>query len=389
MPTLKPLPDCEGPKLECFTDDLTKHNFKFLQLLGSGCHSTVVKAEIDGKIYVIKLFFPIFVDEPNFHMAPIDEEICEGDDDYKEPVTASDKMPQHVIDSLRVQATSFNNECRAYGRLKELGREHLAVKVHGYLRLYIHQIDEHIQSMIRSTIPDAQYTTLDVMEMNQDEADLPIMAIVKDWIPDHRKPTGEMTREAEQRQINHLPRMLRNLRQLHKCGIVVRDLKSQQYYEGHLGDFSHAWTIPHIFGPEGGNRPPWAFASMAAWDLKCFHDMVKSMNESADMAEPPLNRCKSIIPRNEERCESLRPRPSRQRPFLPMLAYDCSSPGTMDYYPPFDPALFNWRAIQKRATKKSMGDIPEKPAGGVSMKRKSTARKARQARKGNNKRGKR
>lgn len=55
MPTLKPLPDCEGPKLECFTDDLTKHNFEFLQLLGSGCHSTVVKVDIDGKIYVIKL----------------------------------------------------------------------------------------------------------------------------------------------------------------------------------------------------------------------------------------------------------------------------------------------------------------------------------------------
>jgi len=55
MPTLKPLPDCEGPKLERFTNDLTKHDFKFLEYLGSGSHSVVVKAEIDGKIYVIKL----------------------------------------------------------------------------------------------------------------------------------------------------------------------------------------------------------------------------------------------------------------------------------------------------------------------------------------------
>ncbi|KAF4436360.1 hypothetical protein FACUT_6524 [Fusarium acutatum] len=371
MPTLKPLPDCEGPKLECFTDDLTKHNFKFLEILGSGCHSTVVKAEIDGKIYAIKLFFPFYVDKPEFRMAPIDKFHVDREEDER---LTSSKMPQHAADSLRLHATSFNNECRAYGRLKELGREHLAVKVHGYLRLYIPQIDEHIQSMIRSTLPGAQYTTFDVMEMDDDEADLPIMAIVKDWIPDYRKPTGGMTREAQQRQINHLPRMLRNLRQLHKCGIVVRDLKSVQYHEGHLCDFSHAWTIPHVLGPEGGlQQPRWAFASMAAWDLKCFHEMAKSINDWADMVEPPLKRCNSVISRNEERCESLRPRPSMQGPFLPMLAYDCSKPGDMDYYPPFDPALFNWRAIQKRATKKSIGPIPETPAGGVSMKRKSPA----------------
>ncbi|KAF5626745.1 hypothetical protein F25303_10987 [Fusarium sp. NRRL 25303] len=388
MPTHKPLPDCEGPKLECFTDDLSKHDFKFLEYLGEGCHSVVLKARIDGKFYVVKFFFPAFVNEPTFEMAPIDEFNVGRDE--RGLLVASEKMPQHVVDSLRLHATSFNNECRAYGRLKELGLEHLAVKAHGYLRLSFAQFDEYIRDVLGDSHPQNEEYTLDVLEMCEDQVHLPIMAIVKDWIPNHRKPTGEITREAEQRQINHLPRMLRNLRQLHKCGIVVRDLKSQQYYEGHLVDFSHAWTIPHIFGPEGGNRPPWAFASMAAWDLKCFHDMVKSMNESADMAEPPLNRCKSIIPRNEERCESLRPRPSRQRPFLPMLAYDCSSPGTMDYSPPFDPALFNWRAIQKRAKKKSMGDIPEKPASDVSMKRKSiAARKARQAGKGNNKKRKR
>lgn len=54
MPTLKPLPDCEGPKLECFTDDLSKHDFKFLEYLGEGCHSVVLKARIDGKFYVVK-----------------------------------------------------------------------------------------------------------------------------------------------------------------------------------------------------------------------------------------------------------------------------------------------------------------------------------------------
>jgi hypothetical protein len=186
--------------------------------------------------------------------------------------------------------------------------------------------------------------------------------------------------------------MLRNLRQLHKCGIVVRDLKDQQYYEGQLCDFSHAWTIPHILGPEGGILSRWAFLSMAAWDLKCFHLMAESMNDGADLAEPPLKRCTSIVSRSQERCGSLRPRPSMQGPFLPMLAYDCSKPGDMNYYPPFDPALFNWRAIQKRAAKNSVVHIPEKPAAGVSMKRKSHAAqeaKAQPVEEGNNKKRRR
>lgn len=55
MPSLKPLPDCEGPKLECFTDDLLAHDFKFLTIIDRGAHSAVVKAEIDGKIYAIKM----------------------------------------------------------------------------------------------------------------------------------------------------------------------------------------------------------------------------------------------------------------------------------------------------------------------------------------------
>ncbi|EWZ81339.1 hypothetical protein BFJ63_vAg132 [Fusarium oxysporum f. sp. narcissi] len=119
--------------------------------------------------------------------------------------------------------------------------------------------------------------------------------------------------------------MLRNLRQLHKCGIVVRDLKSQQYYEGQLCDLSHAWTIPHVFGPEGGIRPSWTFASMAAWDL--------------------------------------------------------------NYYPSYDPALFEWKTIPKRTKEKPIGHIPKKPIGGVSIKRKST--EAQQMEKGKSKKRKR
>lgn len=54
MPQLKPLPDCEGPKLECFIDDITTCDFKIVKMLGTGAHSKVWKAEINGKVYAIK-----------------------------------------------------------------------------------------------------------------------------------------------------------------------------------------------------------------------------------------------------------------------------------------------------------------------------------------------
>ncbi|KAH7480921.1 hypothetical protein FOMA001_g7683 [Fusarium oxysporum f. sp. matthiolae] len=168
--------------------------------------------------------------------------------------------------------------------------------------------------------------------------------------------------------------MLRNLRQLHKCGIVVRDLKFQQYYEGQLCDLSHAWAIPHVFDPEGGIRPSWTFASMAAWDLKCFHDMIEEANESALRAEPPLKPSNSVAKRNDERYGSLRPR------------------GTWDlnYYPSYDPALFKWKTIPKRTKEKPIGHMPKKPIGGVSIKRKSTAtEEAQQMEKGKSKKRKR
>ncbi|KAF4960611.1 hypothetical protein FSARC_10425 [Fusarium sarcochroum] len=365
MPTLKPLPDCEGPKLECFTDDLTTHDFKVLAYLGSGCHSEVVKAEIDGNIYVIKLFFDTFVHEPNYEMCYLDEGYIIDADEIK-PLVPSEKMPQYAIDTLRMHATSFNNECRAYGRLKELGREHLAIKAHGYLCVYLKgKILDQFNAAVREAFPDRSYDMQSLLY--HDDPDVPVMAIVKDWVQDHRLPnTSKLPRETVERQMSHLPRMLRNIRQLHKCGIVVRDLKDVQYYDGQLGDLSHAWTIPHILGPESGLRPRWTFTSMAAWDLSCFQDILDDWNEMAQKQEPPLKTHNLIACRNSEAHGRLRPRPETYGPFLPLLNYDYGEPCFMKYYPPYDPADFNWRAAQNK-TKKA-------PAGGVTKKRKTGRR---------------
>ncbi|KAF4335082.1 hypothetical protein FBEOM_11060 [Fusarium beomiforme] len=182
-----------------------------------------------------------------------------------------------------------------------------------------------------------------------------------------------MTREAEQRQIKHLPRMLRNLRQLHKCGIVVRDLKDQQYYEGQLGDLSHAWTIPHILGPEGGMRPRWLFASMAAWDLKCFQRILNDANRFALGADPPLKTHILVAWRDDQVYERLRSRPAMHGPFFPLCNYDDGGIYDMKYYPPYDPALFNWKASQKQAIKKKpIRDRPKKKSTGRVSKKRST-----------------
>jgi hypothetical protein len=55
MPTLEPLPPCPGPKLEAFTDDITKHDLNILDCVGAGSHSSVLKVELDGKLYAIKV----------------------------------------------------------------------------------------------------------------------------------------------------------------------------------------------------------------------------------------------------------------------------------------------------------------------------------------------
>ena len=57
-PHLKPLPDCEGPKLEPFTQDITAHDFEFLDiphLDDRAVHSVIAKVKIDGQAYCLKM----------------------------------------------------------------------------------------------------------------------------------------------------------------------------------------------------------------------------------------------------------------------------------------------------------------------------------------------
>jgi hypothetical protein len=51
---LVPLPRCDGPKLEPF-DFKGPQQIEFLEYLGDGLHSQVLKVKILGQIYALKL----------------------------------------------------------------------------------------------------------------------------------------------------------------------------------------------------------------------------------------------------------------------------------------------------------------------------------------------
>ncbi|KAM0347404.1 hypothetical protein ACHAPU_004925 [Fusarium lateritium] len=188
-------------------------------------------------------------------------------------------------------------------------------------------------------------------------------------------------RELQKRQMDQLPRLLRNLHELHSSGIVVRDLKSVKYIDGQLVDFSHAWTIPHIFDPEGGVRPRWVFESMAALDLKCFQQIIDRCGYSISTFEPPLKAPKVVACRDEKVLGRLQPRAQAYGPFLPLLAYD-HDPEFMEHHPPFDPAQFKWKAIQEKSSKTSPRRVTKRKAatqGGKGKARRSkkmTSKKA-------------
>ncbi|EEU35619.1 uncharacterized protein NECHADRAFT_52380 [Fusarium vanettenii 77-13-4] len=373
MPTLKPLPDCEGPKLECFTDDLLDHDFKFLDIAGAGCHGVTVKAEIDGNLRAIKIFYTEGTAEPCAHLCPLQEDPYEDGEalNPKERYGWSDSL----IETLVLYTSSFNSECRVFGRLKEVGREDLAVRVHGYMLVYLNeQVEEQFKIALDNspTIPSTSgaelFEHLDPKE--------PLMAIVKDWVPGgHPAHDEKDEKDGKWLRPTKFPKMLRDLKELHKCGIVVRDLKYQQYINGTLVDFSHAWTIPHIWGPEQGLQPSWAFASMAAWDLFCFQrEVIGEWNWWADFPRSRRKHCRLVAYRdiNGRSIQEFGQTISRQGPFLPLLNYE----GALVYMtqdPPYDPSLFDWRNVGKQGGKNTKG--------AVTRKRKATAQQPRKAKK--------
>ncbi|KAF5632738.1 hypothetical protein F52700_6275 [Fusarium sp. NRRL 52700] len=116
------LPQDIGPKLPPFDGNLMDPNVKFLEALDvDSAHGIVVKAKIGRHFYAIKFFVdpPKAINTRDIYGHLGSWSCCDGFDWYFSP---------------------FENECRAFGRLKEQKAESIAVKVYVWVSLTAKQI---------------------------------------------------------------------------------------------------------------------------------------------------------------------------------------------------------------------------------------------------------
>ncbi|AEO64203.1 51201625-949d-47d4-967e-f4f2a0cb2345 [Thermothielavioides terrestris] len=220
----EPLPQVPGPKLGPFTP--TAHaDIEFIQELGNPSlnkDSRVWKVRINqsGPDFALKLFY--------FSSADYLADTAAGG------LTCTLANPQLYIDYF----DAFSCECRAYGRLKDENREDLAVRAHGYLFLTQEQEATISKKILGATYkPDHDEAELDGRKLwnrCEEHRHLPIRAIVKDLAtdPDPLWPAA-------------LPGMWSDVKDLHRLGILVRDITVFNYIGAKLVDFSRAWTWPH------------------------------------------------------------------------------------------------------------------------------------------------
>ncbi|XEU95085.1 hypothetical protein FSHL1_000369 [Fusarium sambucinum] len=238
------LPECNGPSLGPFPHNIIDE-FQFLEVLNCDSrHGVIVKAKWRNQLYAIKLFI-------SAKRIPIPYQ-------YK---YSPEYFPDLCCEHFDWHFTPFENECRAFGRLQEVGCEHVAVKVYGYVRVISDQVKEKLPSYQRwlfQTLTDGNATPQ-------------MMGIVKDWV-EMAEYKDKNLRSLYDRfyQVFHMPQMIENLHELHKNGIVVRDLRKDQYVNGVLVDLSCSATAPHPYGPPSAYQPLWTFSSLAAWDLYAF-----------------------------------------------------------------------------------------------------------------------
>ncbi|KAI1355928.1 kinetochore Sim4 complex subunit FTA2-domain-containing protein [Xylaria sp. FL0043] len=203
-----------GPQIGRFMSSKPKLNVKFLRQVGEGGDSWVWKVNIDGGVYALKMFKPYTAQ----YIYPMQLER------FRELGIEDETAVFHALDP-------FANECRAYGRLEETNNASIGVACYGYLLLSPDSYED---------LDFADFRNLNWVEFKDGDYDprkpkAPIRTLVKEYIESYNPFTPDMIQE-----------MLRNLKLLHKHGIVHRDIRADNYIEGQLVDFSTALTAPHF-----------------------------------------------------------------------------------------------------------------------------------------------
>lgn len=142
-----------------------------------------------------------------------------------------------------MQSDAFFSECRMYGHLKEEGMENLAAKVYGYIQVFI---NDRTEVMFKPAFEGRGCPSLVTFLQHFDRVlepgprfrysdrplSVPIYGIVKEWAGgdiQHDPKSWDRPYEeqmAETQRLNDmLPQQLENLHELHRNGIVIRDVQ--------------------------------------------------------------------------------------------------------------------------------------------------------------------
>ncbi|CAH0059177.1 unnamed protein product [Clonostachys solani] len=320
---LKPLPRrIKGPQLKPF-DFQGPQQIEFLEHLGDGLHSHVIKVKISEQIYALKLF--MFSEEVDYFGPPLS---CDYDEKDRKEVTAF----YEFLDP-------FNCECRAFGRLHESGHPELAVECYGYVLL-----DEDHERALRDRFPGRKLEDIFQDEpgsrrrnfLTRDGRQPPIRAIVKEF--------GTGVDKLRNRQLS---KTLQDVVQLQQLGIIQVDVAQRQIINGKLCDFSTAMTTPHFAMSPELNRhlKPWALALMefnlflsSCKDYSAFDEVVEEWNEHRLQKDHVSVKALPQLYGPSPWTYNLRRTPSRERVFTHV-----------------DPRLYDWRAHARGRDENSAG----------------------------------
>ncbi|OTA69982.1 hypothetical protein K449DRAFT_341534, partial [Hypoxylon sp. EC38] len=316
---LVPLPHCDGPKLNPFPFQ-GPQKITFLEYLGEGLHAHVVKVEIQGQIYALKLFrFP-------------------HDQDWLGPSNDVDRKDLEAMSAFYNYSEPFNCECRAFGRLQEAGYEKIAVKCYGYLLL-----DEEHERAVRDRFKDLNLSFSGNPEYPEPEDEKDTMR----WrypCDDGRRPpirgiVKEFGSKSDELTTAYVRKILLDVTRFHQLGIIHIDLADRQLINGKVCDLSTAITTPHyITTPELNPQltPEWLSAmeyelfQFSRNDFRNFDDMITEWNvEHEKKKEIKVY----AFPRG---CGSQMERNVR------------NTPSRMGVYSLVDPRLYDWRSSSTR-----------------------------------------
>ncbi|EPE03319.1 hypothetical protein F503_02057 [Ophiostoma piceae UAMH 11346] len=221
---LVPQPLCPGPKLAAF-DFQGPQDIEFLEYLGEGLHSHVLRVKIKGQEYALKLF--------RFGY----------DESWIGPGQYNANGTRAKLTVLAQYSEPFNAECRAFGRLQEAGYSELAIPCYGYILL-----DEENERRLQDKFN---------LEFNGDneisEDDLrgrflgersgkppPVRCIVKALGSTHAR------NDPVNFSVPMMRRLFRETVQLQQLGIFCHDTRIENLINDKLADFSTAITVPHF-----------------------------------------------------------------------------------------------------------------------------------------------